>query len=223
VGMRAAFKLGGQVITIYRDHGHMLAAGMSPRSVMAELSVSRGKSGSMHMFKGESGFYGGHGIVGSHISLGTSLSLDNSYRRGAVCFAYMWYGAVNHEQVAVSFDMAAVRKIDGMEVLAVRQAATEARARAAESGGPVILEMETYRYRGQSMSDPARYRTREEVDGVRAARDPVDCVLSLLDLGDGETRCKLNELRQAVNAAGLGSEESAARVGTGTRALRAAD
>src|SRR4051812_6192980 len=67
VGMHAAAKPGDQVITGYRDHGHMLAGGMDPKEVMAELTgraggSSKGKGGSMHMFDVGTGFYGGHGI-----------------------------------------------------------------------------------------------------------------------------------------------------------------
>ena len=85
VGMQAALKDGDQVITAYRDHGHMLAAGMTANGVMAELTgrsggYSRGKGGSMHMFSIEKAFYGGHGIVGAQVSLGTGLAFANRYR-----------------------------------------------------------------------------------------------------------------------------------------------
>jgi pyruvate dehydrogenase E1 component alpha subunit len=220
VGMRAVWAEGDQVITSYRDHGHMIAAGMDAREVMAELTgrhagTSRGKGGSMHMFDVAKGFYGGHGIVGAQISLGTGLAFANRYRGNSnVCFAYMGDGAVNQGQVSESFNMAALQKlpivyvienngyamgtsverstsetalykrgmpfeipgerVDGMDVVAVREAGARARTRAANGEGPTILEMETYRYRGHSMSDPAKYRSREEVDNVRNTRDPLD-------------------------------------------------
>jgi pyruvate dehydrogenase E1 component alpha subunit len=220
VGMQAIAVKGDQVITGYRDHGHMLAAGMDPKEVMAELTgrvsgSSRGKGGSMHMFSTEAGFYGGHGIVGAQVSLGTGLAFANHYRdNGNVAFAYFGDGAANQGQVYESFNMASLWKlpvvyviennqyamgtsvqrssaevelykrglsfnipgeqVDGMDVSAVRDAGYRAAQHARTGEGPFILEMKTYRYRGHSMSDPAKYRTREEVDEVRKTRDPID-------------------------------------------------
>ena len=227
VGVEAAKKPGDEVITGYRDHGHMLTSGMDPKEVMAELTgraggSSKGKGGSMHMFSTEAAFYGGHGIVGAQVPLGTGLALANAYRGdGKVSFAFFGDGAANQGQVYESFNMAELWKlpvvyviennqyamgtaiqrsssetrlhkrgvsfnipgeeVDGMDVLAVK-AATEKAAEHARSGnGPYILEMKTYRYRGHSMSDPAKYRTREEVDEVRKTRDPIDHVEELLE------------------------------------------
>ncbi|TAJ73267.1 MAG: pyruvate dehydrogenase (acetyl-transferring) E1 component subunit alpha [Phenylobacterium sp.] len=227
VGVEAAKKAGDEVITGYRDHGHMLTSGMDPKEVMAELTgriggSSKGKGGSMHMFSTEANFYGGHGIVGAQVPLGTGLALANAYRGdGRVSFAFFGDGAANQGQVYESFNMAELWKlpvvyviennqyamgtaiqrsssetrlfkrgvsfnipgeeVDGMDVLAVK-AATEKAAEHARSGnGPYILEMKTYRYRGHSMSDPAKYRTREEVDEVRKTRDPIDHVEELLE------------------------------------------
>ncbi|MEW5687649.1 MAG: pyruvate dehydrogenase (acetyl-transferring) E1 component subunit alpha [Pseudomonadota bacterium] len=227
VGVEAAKKPGDQIITGYRDHGHMLTCGMDPKEVMAELTgriggSSKGKGGSMHMFSTEAAFYGGHGIVGAQVPLGTGLALANWYREdGQVSFAFFGDGAANQGQVYEAFNMAELWKlpvvyviennqyamgtaiqrsssetrlhkrgasfgipgeeVDGMDVLAVK-AATEKAAEHARSGkGPYILEMKTYRYRGHSMSDPAKYRTREEVDEVRKTRDPIDHVEELLE------------------------------------------
>ena len=85
LGMQMATKEGDQVITGYRDHGHMLACGMDAKGVMAELTgrrggLSKGKGGSMHMFSKEKHFYGGHGIVGAQVSLGTGIAFANRYR-----------------------------------------------------------------------------------------------------------------------------------------------
>jgi pyruvate dehydrogenase E1 component alpha subunit len=66
------------------------------------------------------------------------------------------------------------KQIDGMDVLAVKAAAEEAVAKIRAGEGPLLLEMKTYRYRGHSMSDPAKYRTKEEVQRVRAESDPID-------------------------------------------------
>ncbi|MEO7027219.1 MAG: pyruvate dehydrogenase (acetyl-transferring) E1 component subunit alpha [Caulobacteraceae bacterium] len=220
VGMQAVKRPGDQVITGYRDHGHMLAAGMDPKSVMAELTgraagASKGKGGSMHMFSTAAGFYGGHGIVGAQVSLGTGLALANRYREdGKVAFVYFGDGAANQGQVYESFNMAALwrlpvvyviennqyamgtslersssqthlsrrgdsfgiggEEVDGMDVLAVKAAGSRAAEHARSGAGPMILEMKTYRYRGHSMSDPGKYRTREEIDAVRKSRDPLE-------------------------------------------------
>ena len=220
VGMEAAKRPGDQVITGYREHGHMLACGIDPNAVMAELTgraagVSRGKGGSMHMFSTERGFYGGHGIVGAQVSLGTGLALANHYRDdGKVAFVYFGDGAANQGQVYESFNMAELWslpavyviennqyamgtsversssqthlhkrgisfnipgvEVDGMDVVAVREAGLMAAEHARSGKGPFILEMKTYRYRGHSMSDPGKYRTREEIDAVRKTRDPIE-------------------------------------------------
>lgn len=220
VGMQAAQEPGDQVITAYRDHGHMLACGMSANEIMAELTgriggCSKGKGGSMHMFSVAKGFYGGHGIVGAQVSLGTGLAFANQYRGdGKVAVVYFGDGAANQGQVYESFNMASLWKlpavyviennqyamgtsverasaetelhkrgisfeipgemVDGMDVLAVRDAGRRALAHARGGKGPVLLEMKTYRYRGHSMSDPAKYRTKEEVEEVKSHHDPID-------------------------------------------------
>jgi pyruvate dehydrogenase E1 component alpha subunit len=219
VGLQSAMndKL-DSVITGYRDHGHMLAYGIDPKIIMAELTgreagISKGKGGSMHMFSVEHKFYGGHGIVGAQVPLGTGLAFAHKYRGdGGVCLTYFGDGAANQGQVYEAFNMARLWdlpviyaiennnyamgtsversasepdfykrgesfripgiQVDGMDVLAVRGAAEMALEWAREKG-PIILEMKTYRYRGHSMSDPAKYRTREEVQEVRETRDPI--------------------------------------------------
>ncbi len=226
VGMQAALKPGDQVITAYRDHGHMLAAGMDPNAIMAELTgrrdgCSKGKGGSMHMFSTEKAFYGGHGIVGAQVSLGTGLAFANRYRKdGKICLTYFGDGAANQGQVYESFNMASLWKlpvvyivennqyamgtsiqrsssethlhkrgisfnipgeeVDGMDVVAVREAGLRAAEHARSGKGPVLLELKTYRYRGHSMSDPAKYRAKEEVEDVKAKRDPIEHVKKLL-------------------------------------------
>jgi pyruvate dehydrogenase E1 component alpha subunit len=226
VGMQLALTEGDQVITGYRDHGHMLACGMDPKGVMAELTgrrggYSKGKGGSMHMFSVEKGFYGGHGIVGAQVSLGTGIAFANRYRNnGKVCLTYFGDGAANQGQVYESFNMAELWKlpvvyviennryamgtavtrasaqtdfskrglsfnipgeqVDGMDVRAVKAAGDKAVKWCRSGNGPIILEMMTYRYRGHSMSDPAKYRTREEVDKVRTEHDPIEQVRARL-------------------------------------------
>ena len=221
-GMQLAMKEGDEVITGYRDHGHMLATGMSPRGVMAELTgrrsgYSKGKGGSMHMFSKEKNFYGGHGIVGAPAPLGTGLALANQYRgNDFVSITYFGDGASNQGQVYESFNMAELWKlpiifviennryamgtsvarssaqtefsqrgasfkipgfkVDGMDVRAVKAAADEALEWCRAGKGPLILEMSTYRYRGHSMSDPAKYRSRDEVQKMRSEHDPIEQV-----------------------------------------------
>ena len=220
VGLMGAAKEGDQQITAYRDHGHMLAAGIDPKAVMAELTgrstgLSRGKGGSMHMFSNEKKFYGGHGIVGAQVPIGTGLAFANKYRGNkSVCLTYFGDGAANQGQVYESFNMAELWKlpviyviennqyamgtsverssavsdfskrgasfgipgvqVDGMDVEAVQKAGEEAMAHCRAGKGPIILEMKTYRYRGHSMSDPAKYRSRDEVQKMRTEHDPID-------------------------------------------------
>ena len=117
VGMQMALKKGDQVITGYRDHGHMLACGMEAKGVMAELTgrhggYSKGKGGSMHMFSKEKNFFGGHGIVGAQVPLGTGLAFANRYRgNDFVSLAYFGDGAANQGQVYESFNMAELWKL----------------------------------------------------------------------------------------------------------------
>jgi pyruvate dehydrogenase E1 component alpha subunit len=250
VGMQMVLKPGDEVITGYRDHGHMIACGMEPKGVMAELTgrahgYSKGKGGSMHMFSVEKGFYGGHGIVGAPVPLGTGLAFANKYRGNKnICLTYFGDGAANQGQVYESFNMAELWKlpivyvvennryamgtaitrssattdlskrgisfdipgeqVDGMDVRAVKAAGEKAAEWCRSGKGPYILEMLTYRYRGHSMSDPAKYRTREEVDEVRAHHDPIDMVRhrilekklaneDALKKIDGEVRDLINE------------------------------
>jgi pyruvate dehydrogenase E1 component alpha subunit len=226
VGMQMAIEEGDQVITGYRDHGHMLATGMDPNGVMAELTgrrsgYSKGKGGSMHMFSVEKGFFGGHGIVGAQVPLGTGLAFAAKYKgNGRVSLTYYGDGAANQGQVYEAFNMAKLwslpvvyivennqygmgtridrvssttdlsqrglsfdipgEQVDGMDVRAVKEAGDRAVQWAREGNGPYILEMLTYRYRGHSMSDPAKYRTREEVDKMRTERDPIEQVRARL-------------------------------------------
>src|SRR5512135_3364212 len=117
VGMQMTLKDGDQVITGYRDHGHMLACGMDAKGVMAELTgrrggYSRGKGGSMHMFSREKNFYGGHGIVAAQVPLGTGLAFANRYRNnGQVSMTYFGDGAANQGQVYETFNMASIWKL----------------------------------------------------------------------------------------------------------------
>ena len=243
VGMQAALKQGDTIVTSYRDHGHMLACGMDPKGVMAELTgrrsgYSRGKGGSMHMFSREKNFFGGHGIVGAQVPIGTGLAFAHHYRgNGQISVTYLGDGAINQGQFYESFNMAALWKlpvvyviennrygmgtsidrasartdlfhrgmaygipgeqVDGMNVRAVHEAGLAAAEHARSGQGPIILEMMTYRYRGHSMSDPAKYRTREEVTRMRAEHDPIEQVRHRL-LEGGTSEGELTELETQV-------------------------
>ena len=123
VGMQMALKQGDGIITGYRDHGHMLAAGMDAKGVMAELTgrrngYSKGKGGSMHMFSAEKGFYGGHGIVAAQVPLGTGLAFAAKYRgKDNVSVTYFGDGAVNQGQVYESFNMAKLWKLPAIYIV----------------------------------------------------------------------------------------------------------
>ena len=258
VGLEAAAKEGDKRITSYRDHGHMLACGMDPNGVMAELTgrsggYSKGKGGSMHMFSKEKNFYGGHGIVGAQVPLGAGLAFADMYMENeSVTFTYFGDGAANQGQVYETFNMAALWKlpvifviennqyamgtaqerstsspeiytrgdsfgikgeaVDGMDVVAVRDAGVKAAAHCRAAKGPYILEIKTYRYRGHSMSDPAKYRTREEVQKMRAQRDPIESIRSLLVSEklstDEEIKIIDKEIKEIVNSCAEYAKES---------------
>ena len=246
VGLQSALKAGhDSVITGYRDHGHMLAYGIDPKVIMAELTgraagISRGKGGSMHMFSTEHKFYGGHGIVGAQVPLGAGLAFGHKYREdGGLCMAYFGDGAANQGQVYEAFNMAALwnlpiifvvenngyamgtavtrgsaethfhrrgtafripgMNVNGMDVLEVRAAAEVAVAHVRSGKGPVLMELQTYRYRGHSMSDPAKYRTREEVQEMRDNRDPIDAAKAEL-LARGMSEDRLKEIEKQIRS-----------------------
>ncbi|BBU56042.1 pyruvate dehydrogenase E1 component subunit alpha [Mameliella alba] len=258
VGLEAAAEEGDKRITSYRDHGHMLACGMDPNGVMAELTgreggYSKGKGGSMHMFSREKHFYGGHGIVGAQVPLGAGLAFADKYKgNGRVTFTYFGDGAANQGQVYETFNMAALwdlpvvfviennqyamgtamkrststpdiyhrgnafgipgEMVDGMDVLAVKAAGEKAVKHCRAGKGPYILEIKTYRYRGHSMSDPAKYRTREEVSKMREERDPIDHVRDMLVQGGHASEEDLKaidkEIKAVVNASAEFARES---------------
>ncbi len=231
------------VITGYRDHGHMLAYGIEPKVIMAELTgraagISKGKGGSMHMFSTEHRFYGGHGIVGAQVPLGAGLAFASQYRGdGGVCLSYFGDGAANQGQVYESFNMAALWKlpvifvvenngyamgtavtrgsaethfyrrgtgfripgmsVNGMDVLEVRKATEVALEFVRAGNGPVLMEMHTYRYRGHSMSDPAKYRSRDEVQEMREKHDPIEAAKVEL-IARGMSEDKLKDIDKAI-------------------------
>jgi pyruvate dehydrogenase E1 component alpha subunit len=258
VGLQSALTVGkDSVVTGYRDHGHMLAYGIDPKVIMAELTgraagISKGKGGSMHMFSVEHGFYGGHGIVAAQVPIGTGLAFGHKYKGdGGVCVTYFGDGAANQGQVYEAFNMAELWKlpvifviennqyamgtsvnrasaedqlyrrgesfripglqVDGMDVLAVRGAAEVARKWVQDGNGPILLELKTYRYRGHSMSDPAKYRSRDEVQAVRDKSDPIEHAkrdLEALGVGEDELKQLDKEIRSIVAEAADFAEQS---------------
>lgn len=244
------------VITAYRDHGHMLACGMDPKGVMAELTgrrdgYSRGKGGSMHMFSEEENFFGGHGIVGAGTALGTGLGFAHKYNGdNGVAVAYMGDGASNQGQVAECYNMAALWKlpvlyviennrygmgtstkrssagelyrrgegygipgeqVDGMDVFKVQAAARQALDYVRSGNGPYILEVMTYRYRGHSMSDPAKYRTKEEVTSYKENSDPLTILKDMMQeagIKEDDIKAIDKDIKLIVNEAAQFAQES---------------
>ncbi len=249
-GINSVQQKGDTVVTTYRDHAHMLACGMEPRGIMAELTgridgYSRGKGGSMHMFSLEQNFFGGHGIVGAGTAIGAGLGFAHKYKEdGGVSIGYMGDGAANQGQVAECYNMAALwnlptlfviennqygmgtsteraaagklykrgegygipgEQVDGMDVFAVQAAAKQALDYIRSGNGPYILEIMTYRYRGHSMSDPAKYRTKEEVDSMKEDRDPINHVKDLMakdaNIKESDIKAIDKEIKEIVNDA----------------------
>jgi len=255
-GIQSVQEKQDSVITTYRDHGHMLACGMDPKGVMAELTgreggYSRGKGGSMHMFSKEKRFFGGHGIVGASTAIGTGLGFSHKYRGdGGVAVAYMGDGSANQGQVAECYNMAALwdlpvlyviennmygmgtstkrssagefyrrgegygipgEQVDGMDVLKVQAAARQALDYVRQGNGPYILEVKTYRFRGHSMSDPAKYRTKEELNQFKQDEDPIQKIKNiLLDQGIDEDDLKSidKDIKAVVKDAAEFAQES---------------
>lgn len=246
VGSMRATKAGDATITSYRDHGHILAAGVAPQMVMAELAgrksgVSKGKGGSMHMFSRQHHFYGGHGIVAAQVPIGTGIAFANKYKgNDNVCLTYFGDGAANQGQVYESYNMASLWKlpvlyivennmyamgtsvarasaevdfakrglafdvpgvkIDGMDVHRVFEATSAALDYIRNGNGPVILDVQTYRYRGHSMSDPAKYRTKEELENMRGHHDPIERLkISLIERSIA-SEVELKEIDKKVRA-----------------------
>jgi pyruvate dehydrogenase E1 component alpha subunit len=222
----------------------MLACGMDPKGVMAELTgraggYSKGKGGSMHMFSRQQKFFGGHGIVGAQVPIGGGIAFAHKFlEEGACCLTYLGDGALNQGQVYETFNMAALWslplivvvennkygmgtsierssahpgelylrgqpygipgvQVDGMDVLKVMEAGREVVAHVKGGKGPYVVEMLTYRYRGHSMSDPAKYRSKEEVQKYRSEHDPIETLKTRI-LGQVVDEAELKEIDREV-------------------------
>jgi len=245
VGAMAALRAEDDVITHYRDHGYVLARGIEPKRVMAELygkatGMSKGKGGSMHLADVERHLWGGYAIVGGHIPLATGLALAIRYRNlPNVVACFFGEGATNSGSFFSGLNLAAVWKlpliaivennrygmgtafervsavgdvyrkasafdipgvqIDGNDVLAVRDAVHRMAERSRAGGGPQLIEAITYRFRGHSMGDPQRYRTKEEVEEAKA-RDPIACWRRTVQENELATEDEMRRIRDEVDA-----------------------
>ncbi len=219
VGAVAALEPGKDyVLTGYRDHGHALACGMDPKTLMAELygkaaGCSRGKGGSMHLFDARNNMLGGNGIVAGHIPVATGVALKIRYKKeDGVVLCFFGDGAIHQGSFHESMNLAKIwklpivficennqygmgtdfrrvssvsdftvmgasydipgRQVNGMDVLEVHRSVEEVVTQIRKQNEPVFLEIKTYRYKGHSMSDPAKYRTKEELQEYRE-QDPI--------------------------------------------------
>ncbi len=230
-------------ITAYRDHGHPLALGTSPRAIMAELMAkktgcSKGKGGSMHMFDKEVHFMGGHGIVGGQIPLGAGMAFAEWYngtKNLSIC--YMGDGAVRQGALHEAFNMAMLWKlpvifvvenngyamgtsvartsnvtelyklglaydmpsepVNAMNVEDVHEAVIKAADRARRGDGPTFLEFRTYRYKGHSMSDPAKYRSKDELENYKL-QDPIEQVRETILKAGLASEADLEKIEQQI-------------------------
>jgi pyruvate dehydrogenase E1 component alpha subunit len=244
------------VLTAYRDHGHALAVGMEPRSVMAELygkitGCSRGKGGSMHMFDVEKHFLGGNGIVGAQIPMATGVAFSQMYRAKVlnqkdtgVTLCFFGDGAIHQGAFHESLNLASVWKLpaiyivennqfgmgtavkrvsavedfavkatgydmpgmtlDGMNVIAVHDGIKAAAEQAKKDETPILIDIKTYRYKGHSMSDPAKYRTRDELEAYQQ-QDPILVLKAVMQeagmLDDDEYKKIDDEMKAEVQEA----------------------
>ncbi|MFA7566652.1 MAG: pyruvate dehydrogenase (acetyl-transferring) E1 component subunit alpha [Alkalispirochaeta sp.] len=206
------------ILTSYRDHGHALAVGMTPDSIMAELfgkitGCSRGKGGSMHLFDAERHFLGGNGIVGAQIPIATGVAFKQMYTEdGGVTLCFFGDGAIHQGAFHESLNLAKIwnlpivyivennhfgmgtsarrissvqdfsvkaagydlpgKVVNGMDFLDVYEDLKEIANEVRKTGTACLVDLKTYRYKGHSISDPAKYRTKDELEQYKK-QDPI--------------------------------------------------
>jgi len=219
VGLMAALTPADYIFTNYREHGYIIARGVAPGPVMAELfgketGVSRGRGGSMHLFDATAHFMGGYAIVGGQLPLATGAAYALKYQgKPGVVVCQMGDATTNigawHESLnlAALWDLPVIflvvnngygmgttvdegaaepdlykrgcafrmhgERVDGTDVLAMRDATRRLRERAEQEKKPAILEAVSFRFRGHSVIDSDRYRDPEAVKQGRNANDPL--------------------------------------------------
>jgi|UniRef100_A0A7S4LQB7 pyruvate dehydrogenase E1 component alpha subunit len=247
VGAESSLTFSDAIITAYRDHAWHLTRGGTVTEVIGEMQgkssgCSKGKGGSMHMYKAENNFYGGNGIVGAQCPVGAGIAFGQAYENPekptGVTLALYGDGAANQGQLYEAMNMASIWNIpcificennqfamgtsvirgsaqqvfykrsvylpglwvDGMDVLACREAMRYAKEWCMSGKGPICMEMQTYRYMGHSMSDPGTsYRTRDEVQKVKEERDCITKLSARLVAEGLATEAELKDLEKKTN------------------------
>ena len=249
VGVVSACRDTDYLVSNHRGHGHLLARGLDPVRVFAELmgrsvGYCGGRGGSQHMCAMESSFLGTNGITGGGIPIATGAALALRHSGSdRIVVAFFGDGASNQGTFHESLNMASLWSLpvlfvcennrygmsmpvarstaclpisaraagysmhgetcDGMDVVAVKERTSQLVERVRAGGGPVLLELMTYRFCGHSKNDPRVYRTREEERDWRQR----DCLLVAesrlveLDVSEGQLQAVQAETRQAIEAA----------------------
>jgi pyruvate dehydrogenase E1 component subunit alpha len=258
VGAMRALAPQDNVVATYREHGHALARGIPPASLLAEMfgkaeGCSRGRGGSMHVFDAATRFYGGHAIVGGGLPMAAGLALADKLRgdeRVTACF--FGEGAVAEGEFHETMNLAALWQlpvlflcennlyamgtalarsesetdlsikaasyempawpVDGMDVLAVAEAARKAAGAVRAGAGPHFLELRTYRFRAHSMYDPDRYRDKAEIEAWKE-RDPIPALQAALERDGGLTAADLERMEAEI-AEELAAAEATAVAGS---------
>jgi len=260
VGVIQALNANDVILSTYREHGHALARGISPKAIMAEMfgkreGCSMGRGGSMHLFDKSKNFYGGNAIVAGHLpmSVGMALAFKKQQKNQISC-CFFGEGAAAEGEFHESMNLAALwnvpvlfvcennlyamgtairfthsmqelekkgtaygiesKAVDGMDLMAVWNAANEATELIRKTGKPYLLVCNTFRFRAHSMFDAELYREKTEVEEWKK-RDPIpvfEKYLSEQQLINESDIKTLNEqieleIQQAVDFAEAGTLE----------------
>ncbi len=243
VGLMAALQPEDYIYTNYREHGYIIARGISPGKVMAELfgketGVARGRGGSMHLFDNDAHFMGGYAIVGGQIPLAVGAAYALKYQeKPSVVVCQMGDATTNIGAWHESLNLAGLyklpvlffivnngygmgtpvssasaepelykkgcayrihgEKVNGVDVLAVRDAVRRLRQRAQDAGEPAILDVASFRFRGHSVIDSDRYRSPDLIKKGRE-HDPVRMFAAQLLDADLVSEIWIREVAQRV-------------------------